>query len=94
MDSDRNVSATELKMWASWTAATFLILAGAFIGLTWRAIPEMRMVALSLFGVGILAEGGAVCCTIKWYLQRQYRQLAGLISTRSDAERRLRGISG
>lgn len=94
MDTSRQISTDALWVWFTWTAAFATVVAATTIGIIWAEAPEARMLAISMMASALLMATAAVCRTVKVYMKKQTRLLLGVMSTREDAEQRIRKFPG
>lgn len=90
METDHQISTTEMWAWIAWSIAIGLTVVGSVIGIVWADLPRVRMMAICILANAFLVLAGGVCLTIKVMLRHQSSYLLGVLATQADAEGRLR----
>lgn len=89
MEQERTVHADCMAAWILWALAVGLVGAGTIVGLIRASSEEVRVVAVSLFAISMLALGGACVMTAHIFIRRHTRLLldAMLLKRTGEVER-------
>lgn len=90
--TDRQISTTALWAWIAWVIAIAMTMAATILGIGWADIPRARMVSICIVADAMPVLGAGVCLTMKLLLRHQADRILGILATKSDADRRVRGI--